>query len=436
LELNKDGKTAKRVPGQPPAAVYLQEDKKAKEASIEETTFAVDKHTAYHRECIDGWLNRNNSTDPLTRATIVPYKPVNNYKWVISGTDINGVELMSGSNDEDFREEAPEFFFPPGIVHIGKKAGQHCYGVTNITIPEGVKTIADYAFNGCTNVETVTVPSSLESLGKSVFGGIGKLKVIDLSGTEIKDTNSFFVSGCGNLETVLLPTTLETIGAYAFSNCKSMKKIDFTHTILETMDQYVFSNCVDLETILFPSPFHIDEGYPIDVGGDCFNLCTTLVGGNWKMVRASSSSEDVMNYLYNKQYPQEGTFNYYRSCREIMERYGLKFVNTTVPKVGNDCMCRFEDGWFYGRIQNSNDDHRDDDSDDDWDFHEDVVKADKEGVMLVYNWNDQDDTPWDFQDAKRLGKDDVDVEMMKEGAVLKKSEEGQWFIVEQIMRRS
>lgn len=60
-----------RVPGEDPAAVYLQDGNKSREVSIEKNTFDLKKpYTAYHRKCIDEWMITK-STDPVTRATIV-----------------------------------------------------------------------------------------------------------------------------------------------------------------------------------------------------------------------------------------------------------------------------------------------------------------------------------------------------------------------------
>jgi hypothetical protein len=119
-----------------------------------------------------------------------------------------------------------------------------------------------------------------------------------------------------------------------------------------------------------------------------------------------------------------------RSCRAIMERYGLKFVDTTEPKVKGKCICRYDIGWFYGTIKADNTMDA---------VNKRQKKKEDKRVLNSHNvhWDDDYNEVWGFQIDKRLDRDAVEAELEKEEArLLKKSEAGQWFIVEEDMDKA
>ena len=122
----------------------------------------------------------------------------------------------------------------------------------NITLPETLTSISEGAFKYCKALEQVTFPASLTTIGESAFESCTKLKVADMSKTQIKELPKRLFANCESLEQVDFPSSLTTIGIADFLNCSALAKVDLYNTALTTIGDSAFVNAKGLTRIALP----------------------------------------------------------------------------------------------------------------------------------------------------------------------------------------
>lgn len=122
----------------------------------------------------------------------------------------------------------------------------------NITLPETLTSISEGAFKYCKALEQVTFPASLTTIGESAFESCTKIKVADMSKTQIKELPKRLFANCESLEQVDFPSSLTTIGIAGFLNCSALAKVDLYNTALTTIGDSAFVNAKGLTRIALP----------------------------------------------------------------------------------------------------------------------------------------------------------------------------------------
>lgn len=133
---------------------------------------------------------------------------------------------------------------PQGITAIGPSSFAWSR-ITAVNIPEGVTTIGDYAFDHCYYITELTLPSTLVSIGYSAFNG-----------------------AYANLTTLTLPNSLTSLGGYAFACCSGLEHIDFGEGLQEIGD-HAFFGCRGLTSLNLPNSLK-------SIGDDAFMECSGL----------------------------------------------------------------------------------------------------------------------------------------------------------------
>lgn len=122
----------------------------------------------------------------------------------------------------------------------------------NITLPETLTSISEGAFKYCKALEQVTFPASLTTIGESAFESCTKLKIVDMSKTQIKELPKRLFANCESLEQVDFPSSLTTVGIAGFLNCSALAKVDLYNTALTTIGDSAFVNAKGLTRIALP----------------------------------------------------------------------------------------------------------------------------------------------------------------------------------------
>lgn len=132
-------------------------------------------------------------------------------------------------------------FIPQGVITVGRSSFAWSK-VTTVNIPEGVTAIEDYAFDHCYYVSELSLPSTLVSIGYSAFNG-----------------------SC-DFTSLRLPDSLVSIGGYGFACC-GFEQIDFGHGLRHIGDHAFFS--CGLTELALPNSL-------VSIGDYAFLGCTGL----------------------------------------------------------------------------------------------------------------------------------------------------------------
>ena len=150
---------------------------------------------------------------------------------------------------------------------------ENCSKLNDFYFSNNIQIIKENAFKN-TGFSSLLLPSSLNFIEESAFSSCTKLKIVNLSMTNISilAENTFKLSI--SLQKVLVPKTLEFIGencfkltnltsillpflfkefsSFAFNTCLSLEKIDLRNTQITKFNSYTFFHCYNLTEIIFP----------------------------------------------------------------------------------------------------------------------------------------------------------------------------------------
>ena len=219
----------------------------------------------------------------ITKIDAGSFEDCENLTEVIMSDNITEI----GDNAFGWCNKLKDFKFPISLKSIGKDAFTYCEGFTELHFPDSLKSIEENAFSYCEKVKEITFGRSLERIGSNAFNGCDRLKtvrytssvadidenafgimppdfesvydyaidfdclkvkswaeveryrdqdplqlkVVDLSGSNLKElpTNAF--ADCGNLEKVILPEGLKEISSSAFYGCHSLKSLEIPESV-------------------------------------------------------------------------------------------------------------------------------------------------------------------------------------------------------------
>lgn len=175
-----------------------------------------------------------------------------------------------------------ELCFPDSLEIIGEDAFANCENVRKIVFGQSLKSIGSCAFSGCDKLKTVRYTSSVADIDEEAFGIMPpefesiydytidfdclkvnswaeveryrdqdplQLKVVDLSGSNLKELPSNAFADCGNLEKVILPEGLKEISSTAFYGCHSLKSLELPDSV--EVINCGFENC-GIEELTLP----------------------------------------------------------------------------------------------------------------------------------------------------------------------------------------
>lgn len=157
-----------------------------------------------------------------------------------------------------------ELSFPDSLESIGENAFSYCDKVKEITFGRSLNSIGENAFESCDRIKTVKFTCSVADIDENAFGVMPpefetiydyaidfdclkvnswgeveryrdqdpqQLKVVDLSGSNLKELPSNAFADCGNLEKVILPEGLKEISSSAFYGCHSLKSLEIPESV-------------------------------------------------------------------------------------------------------------------------------------------------------------------------------------------------------------
>ena len=111
---------------------------------------------------------------------------------------------------------------------IDEEAFDHCYCLTNISIPDSVTSIGNYAFSSC-DFTSITIPNSVTSIGKGAFIHCSDLTDITIPDSVTRIRGNVF-QYCEKLSSITIPDSVTSIDMMAFYECDGLTNVYFTGT--------------------------------------------------------------------------------------------------------------------------------------------------------------------------------------------------------------
>jgi len=137
---------------------------------------------------------------------------------------------------------------PDGVISIGYRAFEYCYGLTSVLIPDSVINIGDSAFNTdnfYNSLTSVRIGNSVENIGHNAFRRTA-LTSVTIPNNVIYIGN-FAFEGCFELRDVIIGNNVYSIGEYAFSSCP-ITSIVIPDSVT-SISADAFSLCTELTSI-------------------------------------------------------------------------------------------------------------------------------------------------------------------------------------------
>lgn len=137
------------------------------------------------------------------------------------------------------------------------------------------------------SMEKIIIPKQIDILGTDTFELIkDKVKVVDMSNSDVGIFETAVFSNMHNLEVVKLPPNLKYISSSAFENCENLKSILIPESITEIRD-CAFRGCKSIEDIYI----HNNCTY---IGVQAFENCENL-----KHVRLPSNNISIFSDTFD-----------------------------------------------------------------------------------------------------------------------------------------
>lgn len=168
--------------------------------------------------------------------------------------NFGGAKIVS--NEWDATTGEGIITFDRDLTTIGTYAFNHCYSLTDITIPDSVTKIEDNAFIGCISLISVTIPDSVTSFGYNVFTECSKLyefkgTAASADGRCLIFNNVLKAFASAGLTTYDIPMGVTTIGEYAFSYCSKLESVTIPNSVTR-IERSAFSQCSKLADLEIP----------------------------------------------------------------------------------------------------------------------------------------------------------------------------------------
>lgn len=209
------------------------------------------------------------------------------------------VELGSGVEMIDlgaFAETALWENTKTNEVYVGKWfLGLKDTKATLISIKDDTVGIANFALYANKNLPDIILPNSVKSIGNAAFANASFNNIVIGNGVEIIGEQAFL--GCKNLSTVILGSydfgkgtitgsNLKNIESYAFKDCSSLEKIEIPETV-KSIGSYAFRG-----TKIFDAALN-----GVVYAGNWVVDCTEELNGNVEIV---AGTVGIANYAFYK----------------------------------------------------------------------------------------------------------------------------------------
>lgn len=165
-----------------------------------------------------------------------------------------------------------EVIIPEGVTAIEDYAFDHCYDITNLSLPNTLRTIGCNAFDAAFRMTSLTIPGSVTAIGDYAFHCCSGLPGVDFQeGAPLVFGDCAFYQ-CGGLKSLTLPNTLQSIGDYCFFECDSLASVHIPTSVAH-VGQAAFGGCPELTTMT------VDAANPtLDSRAGCNAIIETVTG--------------------------------------------------------------------------------------------------------------------------------------------------------------
>ena len=195
-----------------------------------------------------------------------------------------------------------EIIIPDSVTFIGDSAFYECKSLTHVTLGNGVTSIGDSAFSSCTSLTEIIIPDSVTSIGNWAFYYCDSLTNAVIGNGVTSIGNSTFRS-CDSLTHVTLGSGVTSIGNSAFYSCDSLTEIQVSenNSSYQSIEGILFSKD---GTLLHTYPAgKPDTSYIIpdsvtSIGDYAFYYCTSLT--EIQVSENNSSYQSIKGILFSK----------------------------------------------------------------------------------------------------------------------------------------
>lgn len=160
-------------------------------------------------------------TDNVRDIPDFAYTGFKNLKEFVCGESVERIGALAFANCSNLRS----IYIPDSVKEIGLGAFSDCEELREVFLPDDVTEIPQKAFENCVNLVDVSVSDKLETIDENAFSNCFKLKVLDLSKTNLRKVKCFAFHDCYSLQKVIFPPTIEEIEVGAFTGCIECKEV-------------------------------------------------------------------------------------------------------------------------------------------------------------------------------------------------------------------
>ena len=191
---------------------------------------------------------------------------------------------------------------PNSVTSIGQNAFRCCAEITSVNLSQ-VNYIGNYAFSSCSNLETILFSgSNILSVGENVFNHCYGLSEVTIP-NNLASVSNYMFNYCYNLSSIIFEdnSIVSTIGQLAFCQCKSLTSICISASVTSIQND-AFNGCKNLSSVTFENNSQLTS-----IGSNAFYECSlstitipkmvTSIGANafWN----TSHSLGTVNILSN-----------------------------------------------------------------------------------------------------------------------------------------
>ncbi|ELP95337.1 hypothetical protein EIN_218020 [Entamoeba invadens IP1] len=146
------------------------------------------------------------------------------------------------------------------VKKIETSCFDHCL-FSSIVLPSTLEHLGDKAFNYCYHLSEITIPGSVTFIGSSCFWGCNLRTLVVEKGVKYLSERSAF-SGCESLKEIEIPEGIQELPKKCFCDCSHLSRVKLSDNIKRLGDM-CFDYCEKLYEIELPASLTY-------IGDDCF----------------------------------------------------------------------------------------------------------------------------------------------------------------------